>query len=97
MTQLIWVEILTFRYIVVILTTPILLIKNSQNETTNSNRRNTDSCPDEFTGYCIDSETLPTHTRAPHSQNNLRSPPPPKDYHNSKPNISFPLNFLFNP
>ena len=53
MTQMIWLVILTFTYIVVILTTPILLIKNSQNENTNNNRKNTDSCTDEFTGYCM--------------------------------------------
>ena len=52
-TQLIWVVILTFTFIVAILTTPILLITNSQNGTTNNSGNNTDSCPEEFTGYCM--------------------------------------------
>ena len=52
-TQLIWVVILTFTFIVAILTTPILLITNSQNETTNNSGNNTDSCPEAFTGYCM--------------------------------------------
>ena len=52
-TQLIWVVLLTFTFIVAILTTPMLLITNSQNETTNNSGNNTDSCPGEFTGYCM--------------------------------------------
>ena len=52
-TQLIWVVIFTFTFIVAILTTPILIITNSHNETTNNSRNNTDSCPEEFTGYCM--------------------------------------------
>ena len=52
-TQLIWVVLLTFTFIVAILTTPILLITNSQNEKTNNSGNNTDSCPEEFTGYCM--------------------------------------------
>ena len=52
-TQLIWVVLLTFTFIVAILTTPILLITNSQNETTNNSGNNTDSCSEEFTGYCM--------------------------------------------
>ena len=52
-TQLIWVVNLTCTFIVAILTTPILLITNSQNETTNNKGNNTDSCPEEFTGYCM--------------------------------------------
>ena len=52
-TQLIWVVLLTFTFIVVILTTPILLITNSQNETTNNSANNTDSCSEEFIGYCM--------------------------------------------
>ena len=52
-TQLIWVVLLTFTFIVAILTTPILLITNSQNETTNNSGNNTNSCPEEFTGYCM--------------------------------------------
>ena len=51
-TQLIWVVILTFTFIVAILTTPILLITNSQNETNNSGN-STASCPEEFTVYCM--------------------------------------------
>ena len=51
-TQLIWVVILTFMFIVAILTTPIL-ITNSENETTNNSGNNTDSCPKDFTGYCM--------------------------------------------
>ena len=52
-TQLIWVVILSFTFIVAILTTPILLITNSQNETTDNSAKNTYSCSDEFTGYCM--------------------------------------------
>ena len=52
-TKLIWVVLLTFTFIVAILTTPILIITNSQYETTNNNGNNTDSCPEEFTGYCM--------------------------------------------
>ena len=52
-TQLIWVVLLTFTFIVAILTTPILLITNSENETTNNSGNNTNSCPEEFTGYCM--------------------------------------------
>ena len=52
-TQLISVVILTFMFIVAILTTPIFLITNSQNETTNNSGNNTDSCSEEFTGYCM--------------------------------------------
>ena len=52
-TQFIWVVLLTFTFIVAILTTPIILITNSQNETTNNSGNNTDSCPGEFTGYCM--------------------------------------------
>ena len=50
-TQLIWVVLLTFT--IAILTSPITLITNSQNETTNNNGNNTDSCPEELTGYCM--------------------------------------------
>ena len=50
-TQLIWVVLLTSTFIVAILTTAILLIANSDNETTNNSGSNTHSCPDEFTGY----------------------------------------------
>ena len=53
-TQLIWVVLLTFTFIVAILTTPILLLtSNSQNNTTNNSGNTTDSCPEEFTGYCM--------------------------------------------
>ena len=52
-TQLIWVVLLTITFIVAILTTPILLITNSRNETTNNSGNNTDSCPEDFTGYCM--------------------------------------------
>ena len=52
-TQLIWVVLLTFTFIVAILTSPILLITKFQNETTNSSENNTDFCPEEFTGYCM--------------------------------------------
>ena len=52
-TQLIWVVLLAFTFIVAILTTPIFLITNSQNETTNNSGNNTDSCPEEFAGYCM--------------------------------------------
>ena len=53
-TQLIWVVLLTFTFIFAILSTPILLLtSNSQNETTNNSGNNTHSCPEEFTGYCM--------------------------------------------
>ena len=52
-TQLIWVVLLTFTFFVAILTTPIILTTNSQNETTNNSGNNTDSCPGEFPGYCM--------------------------------------------
>ena len=53
-TELIWVVLLTFTFIVAILTTPILLLtSNSQNNTTNNSGNTTDSCPEEFTGYCM--------------------------------------------
>ena len=52
-TKLIWVVLLTFTFIVAILTTPMLLINNSQNDATNNSGNITDSCTDEFTGYCM--------------------------------------------
>ena len=52
-TQVTWVVLLIFTFIVAILTTPILLITSSENETTNNSGNNTGSCPDEFTGYCM--------------------------------------------
>ena len=59
-TQLIWVVLLTFTFIVAILTTPIFLITNSQNETTNNSGNNTDSSPEEFAGYCMNLVTAIT-------------------------------------
>ena len=52
-TKLIWVVLLTITFIVATLTTPILLITNSQNETIMISGNTADSCPEEFTGYCM--------------------------------------------
>ena len=52
-TQLIWVVLLTFTFIVAILTTPMLLITKSQIDAANNSGNTTDSCPEEFTGYCM--------------------------------------------
>ena len=51
-TQLIWIVLSTFTFIVTILTTPKLTF-NSQNDTTNKGENTRESCPQEFTDYCM--------------------------------------------
>ena len=48
---MICIVLLTFTFIVAILTTPIILTFKSQNDTTNNRGNTTDSCPEEFLGY----------------------------------------------
>ena len=50
-TKLIWIVLLTFTFLVVILTTPILTFKSQ--DTTNNSGNATDSCREEFLGYCM--------------------------------------------
>ena len=52
-TKLIWVVLLSFTFIVSILTTPISVFTNSQNKTTIISGNTTDSCPEELTGFCM--------------------------------------------
>ena len=51
--KLIWVVLLNFKFIVAVLTTPTLFSTNFQNDTTNYMGNFTETCSEEFTGYCM--------------------------------------------